>query len=109
LGCHTVRIGRRGLGGTAVDSADIAGALKTFLERPVIDRVRLTGLYEVEVRWNAAFLSPRFNGPSDRSDSPSDDPDVYTAIREQLGLKLEIERGQIPALVIDSATIPEAN
>lgn len=109
LGCHTVRIGRRGFEGTAVDTADIAGALKTFLERPVIDRVRLTGLYEVGVRWNATFLSPRFNGPSDGSDSPSDDPDVYTAIREQLGLKLEIERGQIPVLVIDSATIPEAN
>jgi uncharacterized protein (TIGR03435 family) len=40
---------------------------------------------------------------------PSDGPSLLTALREDLGLKLDSERGQVEMLVIDSAEMPEAN
>ena len=40
---------------------------------------------------------------------PSDNPSLLTALREDLGLKLDSERGQVEVLVIDSAEMPTAN
>ena len=110
-GCHSLRMGRTGLDGSAVDTADIAGALQAFLQRPVIDRANLTELYQVSARWNSG--PP---GPLSRPDAlvtepqPSpDDPDIYTAMRQQLGLKLDTERKLLPVLVVESAAMPQEN
>jgi len=40
---------------------------------------------------------------------PSDSPSLLTALREDLGLKLDSHRGPVEVLVIDSAELPEAN
>jgi uncharacterized protein (TIGR03435 family) len=85
--CHMLRIGPKGLDGTAVDTSDIAGALQFHLQRPVIDDARLSGLYGVSASWN-------------------DVPGMHAALRERLGLRLDVERRPMPTLIVESAALP---
>jgi uncharacterized protein (TIGR03435 family) len=108
-GCHMfTRIGRAGITGPAVNSADIASSLRLYLGRPVVDRAQLTDLFDVSVHW--APDTPNRDTPSAPEPQPIEgDADLYTALREQLGLKLEIQRAPIDVLVIESAQVPTAN
>jgi uncharacterized protein (TIGR03435 family) len=110
--CHWFkRIGRTGFEAVAIDSTDIAMGLRNYLGRPVVDRARLTSLYNVSVRWRPDGPS-RANGVGAFNTEPQgdeNDPDIYTALREQLGLKLAIERAPIEMLIIESAEPPTAN
>ena len=67
--------------------------------RPVIDRTGLTGDFEFELEF-----AP-FNAPV--ADSTA--PDLFTAVQEQLGLKLESARAPVDVLVIDRAERPSEN
>jgi uncharacterized protein (TIGR03435 family) len=69
--------------------------------RTVIDKTGLTGLYDFELQWT----------PDDtRADSPiASGPSIFTALQEQLGLKLEPATAPLSVLVIDSAEHPSAN
>jgi uncharacterized protein (TIGR03435 family) len=77
--------------------ADLAFVLSflDILGRPVVDRSGLIGDYELELTW-----SP------DPGLTRSDLPSLFTALREQLGLKLEPTTGPVDVLVIDSAERP---
>jgi uncharacterized protein (TIGR03435 family) len=55
----------------------------------VVDRTGLTGVFDFDLTW-AADAAP-----------DSVDPSIFTALQEQLGLKLESTRGPIDVLVID--------
>jgi uncharacterized protein (TIGR03435 family) len=59
------------------------------LDRPVVDRTGLTGTYDVDVQWNPDPAS-------------QDVPGVFTAIQEQLGLRLQPERGAVDVFVIEA-------
>ena len=76
-------------------------------ERPVVDQTGLKGNYD----FNLSFTPPR---PPDvtkeDSGAPLDDrPSIYDALREQLGLKLQAEKGPVTYLVIDSIQKPSDN
>jgi uncharacterized protein (TIGR03435 family) len=80
--------------------ADVAQVL-SFLDvlgRPVVDRSGLTADYELELRWTPDADRARRVDP--------DLPSLFTALREQLGLKLEPTTGPVEVLVIDSAERP---
>lgn len=75
--------------------------------RPVIDRTGLKGFYD----FTLAFL-PDLPPGFDMDKLPpgmADRPDLFTALREQLGLKLEAQKGPVDFYVIDSAEKPAAN
>lgn len=72
----------------------IAAELVGFAGRQVIDRTGLTGSYDVELRWSPE-LQPDASLPS-----------LFTALQEQLGLKLESARGPVVVVVIDSVEKP---
>jgi uncharacterized protein (TIGR03435 family) len=59
----------------------------------VLDRTGLKGTYQVDLEWTPA------NAPPDAPPGPS----LFTAVQEQLGLKLEARKGPVDVLVIDSA------
>jgi uncharacterized protein (TIGR03435 family) len=89
--------------GGGVQIADFARVLSFLgvLERPVVDRSGLTADYELDLRW-----SP----DADRASRVNPDlPSLFTALREQLGLKLEPTTGPVEVLVIDSAERPTQN
>ena len=82
--------------------------------RIVKDKTGLTGLYDWEIRFDPQVLLQMasqfgFNLPPGVGLPASDSPSLLTALREDLGLKLDSERGQVEVLVIDSAEMPEAN
>ena len=65
-------------------------------DRAVVDRTGLSGNFDVDLRY---AVTP--------AGAPSDSPSIFTAVQEQLGLKLEPTRAPIEVLVIDSAQRPE--
>jgi uncharacterized protein (TIGR03435 family) len=70
-------------------------------DRPVIDRTGLTGTYKLRIEATPEFLIDRNPQPGDLS--------IFTAVQEQLGLKLEPSTAPLDILVIDSAQKPSEN
>lgn len=79
----------------------IASVLASQLQRTVIDHTGLKGQYDFELR----FASESMNA----SGGTSTDPDFFTAVQEQLGLKLQSGKAQVPVLVIDHLEPPTPN
>jgi len=94
-------------GGQAI--ASLVRTLSSSLNRHVIDRTGLEGLYDFELQYSMAGqagLSTTAPGGSTAPAAPIDDgPTMFDAVRE-LGLKLEAERGPVDHLVIDSVERP---
>jgi uncharacterized protein (TIGR03435 family) len=77
----------------------------------VQDKTGLTGLYDFELTFDPADLlrmvsQMGINLPPGVNLPQSDSPSLLTAVREQLGLKLDSDRGPVEVLVIDSAEMP---
>jgi uncharacterized protein (TIGR03435 family) len=74
--------------------------------RVVVNNTGLTGRYDLLLRWTPDDAStPPLNGDTD----PNAPPGLFTAIQDQLGLKLESGKGPVPVLVIDQIEPPSAN
>lgn len=86
--------------------AILARELAETLGRIVLNKTGLTGRYDLNLRWTSGDRpASLLNGAPD----PDAPPDIFTAIQEQLGLKLESSKGPVPVLVIDHVEIPSAN
>jgi uncharacterized protein (TIGR03435 family) len=75
----------------------------------VIDRTGLTEDYDFDVRWT---FRPPLGAPGGQSATAQPSPDdvsLFTALQDQLGLKLEPQRAPVPVLVVDSAERPSEN
>lgn len=76
---------------TAVSVTLLAESLARALERPVEDHTAIEGLYDITLEW----------APDQRGDSA--EPSIFSALREQFGLKLDSARVPVEVIVIDSA------
>jgi uncharacterized protein (TIGR03435 family) len=101
--------GSGSLRGGAATIESFARLLGDFLERPLNDETGLTGTFDLELQ----FTAPRSSSPGaavpgalSTSASPDDVPTVFTAVLEQLGLKLDAQRGRADVWVVDSASLP---
>ena len=86
----------------------LANALRPYVGREVVDRTGLTGEFDFGLQ----FSPPPTTGSIDAGIpvAPLDDAaSVFTALQEQLGLKLESTRGPVELMVIDSAEKPDEN
>lgn len=82
----------------------------TGIDRLVLDRTGLSDRYDFSLRWRvnappAGALPPGVAPPA----SDPNLPDLFTALQEQLGLKLEPQRAPIEVLIIDGAEMPTEN
>jgi len=104
-------INRSAPGSIAFENVPIAGLARMLsgnLGRPVLDRTRLAGNFDFQLEWmpenqggpEAFGLPPRAEPP--RS-SDSSAPSIFTALEEQLGLKLKATKAPVDVLVIDRA------
>ena len=81
----------------------LARELAQVLGRVVVNQTGLSGRYDLSLRWTPD------DAAASASSSPDIPPDIFTAIQEQLGLKLESTKGPVPVLVIDSVEKPSPN
>ena len=92
----------------------IAQLLTQATGRIVTDKTGLMGLYDWEIKFDPQIMlqiasQVGVNLPAGANLPASDSPSLLTALREDLGLKLNSERGPVEVIVIDSAEMPEAN
>jgi uncharacterized protein (TIGR03435 family) len=91
-----------------VTMGDLASLMqRAMLDRPVVDKTGLPGRYDFDLEW--APDETQFGGevPVAPADAPS--PPLFSALQQQLGLRLEATRGPVAALVVDKAERPSAN
>jgi uncharacterized protein (TIGR03435 family) len=110
-----MRVGRGQLTAQAVQMTSLSNMLSQQLHRTVIDRTGLTGKYDLELNWAPDQGSdPMFKGPDgsqQRTDATPDSsgPSIFTALQEQLGLRLQSAKGPVETLVIDHVEMPSDN
>jgi uncharacterized protein (TIGR03435 family) len=92
--------------GGSVGMPRLAIALSRVLGRTVTDETGLTGTYDVNLRWTPDETQS-LQTPQPLLDPLA--PSLFTAIQEQLGLRLESGKGPVEVLVIDNAEKPSEN
>jgi uncharacterized protein (TIGR03435 family) len=86
--------------------AELASVMqRTLFNKPVVDKTGLTGRYDFDLEW----LPDETQFGGFRATAESTKPDLFAAIQQQLGLRLEATRGPIEAMVIDKIERPSAN
>jgi bla regulator protein blaR1 len=98
--------------GTRTSMANLAYKLSRLLSRPVVDRTGLSGSYDFQLHFSpetGPCSAGTFDANASGDNSASDDPSIFTAIQEQLGLKLESEKGPVDVLIIDHVEQPSPN
>ena len=77
----------------------ICGVLSSMVEAPVVDKTGLTGIYNYTLQFGRDWSM------NDAESWPS----IFTAVQEQMGLKMESVKEDVPNLVIDHITKPTEN
>jgi uncharacterized protein (TIGR03435 family) len=77
----------------------ISGALSSMVEAPVVDKTGLTGIYNYTLQFGRDWSAH----------DPDSWPSIFTAVQEQLGLKLEAAHETVPNLVVDHIAKPTEN
>jgi uncharacterized protein (TIGR03435 family) len=86
----------------------LTAALSPFVNRVVVDRTGLTGLFDFELTWTPDQQNRRPQDGPELNIDPNG-PSIFTALQEQLGLKLESTRAPVDVVVIDSVEKPAPN
>jgi uncharacterized protein (TIGR03435 family) len=128
LSAYTINVGKGGLAGAggnfkgsvqgmgvmtmgSANMSDMASLLQRIaLDRPVVDQTGLTGRYDISLRWatdGTQFQSITLRPAPPEGIEPL--PDLVTAFREQLGLKLEATKAPTDVWVIDKVSRPSEN
>jgi uncharacterized protein (TIGR03435 family) len=95
----------------------LVGLLARRVGRPVLDRTGLTGKYDFKLEWTPDPSELMVKGTILKPGQTVDGADagglqgtsLFAALQEQLGLKLESQKGQVETIVIDRAEKPAAN
>jgi len=89
--------------GTGYSIEDLIRRLADHVDRPIIDKTNLSGKFDFKLTFDPRPLV------SADSLNQSVSADIFTALQEQLGLKLESSKGPVEVLVIDSVQKPSEN
>ncbi|MGA3328790.1 MAG: TIGR03435 family protein [Terriglobia bacterium] len=114
---NVLHIARGQLIGQGIPIGTLAMLLSFQLDRTVLDQTGLKGNYDVTLLWtpdeaSAAMTAGPGGGASGAGAAPppeSSGPSLFTAIQEQLGLKLESTKGPVEVLVIEHIERPSEN
>jgi bla regulator protein blaR1 len=111
--CGNVLGGASQLTGTAATVGDMALTLATTVGRKVIDKTGLTGKYDITLKYTPdesqiAMWTPS-GVPPPPAPADTSGPSLFTALQEQLGLKLESQKAPVEIFVIDRAEKPSEN
>jgi uncharacterized protein (TIGR03435 family) len=107
--CGMAREGRTESGALTIDvfgatMAEFAGrTLAGVVDRPVIDRTGLAGRYDIHLEY------ARDRSLDAEAPDGSTGPTIFTALQQQLGLKLRADKGPVEVVVVDAARRPDGN
>ena len=97
----------------------LSNQLSRSTGRPVVDKTGLTGKYDFTLQWTpepgTAGTKEGMGGPGQKADAigapPLDPsgPSLFTAVQEQLGLKLESQKGTVVTIIVDRLEKPSEN
>lgn len=82
---------------TAISMKDLAGMLSRQTHKEVEDHTGLAGKFDVRLEWD------------DSTEPDAQTPSIFTAVQEQLGLKLNPAKGEVGVIVVDAVERPSAN
>lgn len=88
---------------------EFAGLLERLLNRKVIDGTGLTGAYDIRLEFSADQMPVPLPPADTPPAAPRDGLSLFTALEDQLGLRLESDRGAVDVIVIESARVPDPN
>lgn len=103
---------RRGLYQASDGSTeDLAGALSFVLGRSVVNKTGVAGRFRIVLTFSGYSAATPLPDAGTPSVTPATDlgPDIFTALQEQLGLKLESAKGPVEVIVIDRVEKPSEN
>jgi len=89
-----------------ISADDLAQLLSRQLGTPVVNKTGLQGRYAFNLNWSDGNRS---SPESEASSASASAPSIFTAVQEQLGLKLEAQKAQMQVLVIDHVEKPAEN
>ncbi len=89
----------------AVTTEGLARELAQVVGRVVVDKTGIPGRFDVTLRWTPDQGPAKLNGEP----IPDPPPSIFTAIQEQLGLKLDSQKGPVQVLVVNHVETPTAN
>jgi len=101
-----MRIGRGQIEAQKWTMAKFASDLARQLGRPVIDRTELAGTYDFKLEWTPDESQPGSAEPGGERTISVVGPSIFTALQEQLGLRLESTKGPVEILVVDHVEKP---
>jgi uncharacterized protein (TIGR03435 family) len=93
------------MSGSGISISGLIDMFSTRVGRPIIDKTNLAGTYDFTVKFAPYVASPTTLDSATEPIGPS----IFTAIQEQLGLRLESAKGPVEVLVIDSVSKPSEN
>jgi uncharacterized protein (TIGR03435 family) len=88
------------LSAKTISMPDLATALADPVHRDVIDKTGLKGVSDITLKWTPDEAADSATGPT---------VSIFTAVEEQLGLKLQSSKGPVETLVIDRVEMPSKN
>jgi uncharacterized protein (TIGR03435 family) len=99
---RNVRVANGQLANTFTNTSmpDLASMLLFSVDRPIVDRTGLKGRYDFKLQWTMDEV---------QTTAPDAAPGLFTALQEQIGLKLEPEKAMADVLVVDQVKRPGAN
>jgi len=116
--CGNMRRSSRTLDGRGIPVGPVAGVtplgtlsgqLSSILDRTVIDKTALTGISNFHLEWTPIPAAAPPDGSATSTSNDADGPSIFTALQEQLGLRLESAKGPVDMLVIDHVERPSEN
>lgn len=116
-GLFMMRAGGGEMTGLGIPLANLVMMLSQQLGRNVLDQTGLKGNYDIHLKWTpdepqtAMFSGPAGAKPPGDNPAPPDSsgPSIFTALQEQLGLKLDSTKGPVEILVVDHIEQPSEN
>lgn len=108
--CGFGGFGRGAYEATSATMADFAYFLPIAVGRTVVDKTGITGTFHIRMTFVPDEGIRQLQGPPGDPAAASDaGPSIFTAIQEQLGLKLESAKGPVEVLIIDGVEKPSEN
>jgi uncharacterized protein (TIGR03435 family) len=87
-----------------VDMPALAVFLSREMEQPVLDATGISGVFDFKLEWSPVDPAAKVPDPNQPAG-----PSIFTALQEQLGLKLESTKGPVEIIVVDHAEKPTEN